>query len=175
MAKPIPDGFTSVTPHLIIKGCDKALDFYEKAFGAEILARSPGPDGRMWHAEMRIGDAIIMMADEFPEMSKTSRAPSTAGATTVVIHIYCADTDALFDRAVKAGATVAMPPMDMFCDRYSQVTIRSATPAIARTRRPHAGGAEARQEACGMETRRRKVRASLSRANRKIGTMRRER
>ena len=123
MATPIPDGFTSVTPHLVINGCDKALDFYEKAFGAEILARSPGPDGRMWHAEMRIGDAIIMMADEFPEMSKTSRAPATAGATTVIIHIYCADTDALFARAVKAGATVAMPPMDMFWgDRYSQVT-----------------------------------------------------
>ena len=123
MARPIPDGFTSVTPHLVIKGCDAALDFYEKAFGAEILARSPGPDGRMWHASMRIGDAVVMMADEFPEMGKSTRAPTTAGSTSVVIQIYCADTDALFDRAVKAGATAVMPPMDMFWgDRYSQLT-----------------------------------------------------
>jgi PhnB protein len=123
MAKPIPDGFTSVTPHLVIDGCDKALDFYEKAFGAEILARSPGPDGRIWHAEVRIGGSIIMMADEFPEMAKTTRAPTTAGSSSVIVHIYCADTDALFDRAVKAGATVGMPPMDMFWgDRYSQIT-----------------------------------------------------
>jgi len=123
MAKPIPDGFTSITPHLVIDGCDKALAFYEKAFGAEVLARSPGPDGRMWHASMRIGGSIVMMADEFPEMEKSSRAPSTLSGTSVVIHIYCADTDALFDRAVKAGATPAMPPMDMFWgDRYSQVT-----------------------------------------------------
>jgi PhnB protein len=124
MAKPIPDGFHSITPHLVLRSCSEALSFYEKAFGAEILSRSPGPDGRLWHALMRIGDSMLMAADEFPEMGGDgSRAPQSLGGTSVTINVYCPDADALFERAVKAGATARMPPTDMFWgDRYSQLT-----------------------------------------------------
>jgi PhnB protein len=123
MAKPIPDGFHTVTPHLVIRDCDQALTFYEKAFGAEILARAPGPDGKLWHALMRIGDSMVMAVDEFPDMGAGHpRAPATLGNTTVSLNIYCPDVDAWFDRAVKAGCTPSMPPADMFWgDRYSIV------------------------------------------------------
>ncbi|HKE16704.1 MAG TPA: VOC family protein [Kofleriaceae bacterium] len=123
MAKPIPDGFHSITPHLVIRNCSEALSYYEKALGAEILARSPGPDGRLWHASMRIGDSIIMMADDFSDMRPDGpRSPQSLGGTSVIINLYCPDVDALFERAVKAGAVAMMPPADMFWgDRYSQL------------------------------------------------------
>jgi PhnB protein len=123
MAKSIPDGFHAVTPHLTIRECEKALPFYEKAFGAEILGKSIGPGGKIMHAAVKIGDSMIMMADEFPEMGEgPSRSPLTLGGTTVSLQIYCPDADALYERAVKAGAEPRMPPADMFWgDRYSQV------------------------------------------------------
>ena len=120
-AKAIPDGFTSITPHLVIKGAAKALDFYKKAFGAEEVMRLECPEtGAMMHAEMRIGNAVVMLADEFPTMGVVS--PSTLGGSGVTIHLYVQDVDAAFKKAVAAGATAAMPPMDMFWgDRYSKV------------------------------------------------------
>jgi PhnB protein len=119
--KPIPDGFRTVTPHLIVKGAGKALDFYAQAFGAKEQVRMPAPDGSIMHAQMQIGDSIVLLADENPEMG--NRGPKTLGGTSVVLCIYVDDADALFARATKAGATVAMPMADMFWgDRYGQVT-----------------------------------------------------
>ncbi len=123
MARPIPEGFHTVTPHLTIRECEKALAFYEKAFGAQVLEKSPGPSGKIMHALVKIGDSVLMMADEFPEMGEgPSSSPKTLGGTSVTLNIYCPDADAWYDRAVKAGAEARMPPADMFWgDRYSQV------------------------------------------------------
>jgi uncharacterized glyoxalase superfamily protein PhnB len=123
MAKPIPDGFHSITPHLVIRDCARAIEFYQKAFGAEVVHQSPGPGGKIMHALLRIGDSHIMMADEFPEMGNgVGASPAKLGGTTTVLYIYCSDADAWHDRAVKAGATSKMAPADMFWgDRYSQV------------------------------------------------------
>jgi PhnB protein len=119
--KAIPEGFHTVTPHLIVKGAGKALDFYRQAFGAKEQVRMPAPDGSIMHAQMQIGDSVIMLADESPEMG--SRGPQTLGASPVVLNIYCDDADAMFASATKAGATVTMPLADMFWgDRYGQVT-----------------------------------------------------
>ena len=123
MARPIPDGYHTINPHLVISDCAAALAFYEKAFGAEILARSPGPGGKIMHAAMRIGDSIVMMNDEFPEMQKDSASPTTLGGTPVTLNLYCTDVDAWFARAVEAGAVANMPPADMFWgDRYARIT-----------------------------------------------------
>lgn len=123
MAKSIPDGYHAVTPHLVIRDCAAALTFYEKAFGARILHTSPGPSGKLMHAAIQIGDSILMMADEFPEMGERfEKSPTALGGTTAVLTIYCDDTDAWFARAVEAGAQPSMQPADMFWgDRYGQV------------------------------------------------------
>jgi PhnB protein len=122
MARPIPEGFHSLTPHLVIKGASEAIEFYKRAFGAEEICRmpSPGPDGnlRIMHAGLRIGDSRLFLADEFPEWG--SSGPS--GVSPVTIHLYVADADAAFDRAVEAGAEVSMPLMDAFWgDRYGKL------------------------------------------------------
>lgn len=119
--KPIPEGFHTVTPHLVVDGAAKALDFYKQAFGAEEICRMPMPDGsKLMHAEMRIGDSPVMLADEFPDWK--CFGPSTLGGSSVTIHVYVNDVDKAFDRAVKAGATPEMPPADMFWgDRYCKV------------------------------------------------------
>lgn len=118
--KAIPDGFTAVTPHLRIKGAGAAMEFYKQAFGAEELFRMPMPDGRVGHAEMVIGGAIVMLADEFPEMGVFGPGPQGPG---VGIHLYVEDVDAAYQRAVSAGAKATMPPMDMFWgDRYGKLT-----------------------------------------------------
>jgi PhnB protein len=122
MARPIPEGFHSLTPHLVIKGASEAIDFYKRAFGAEEICRlaSPGPDGiaRIMHAGLRIGDSRLFLADEFPEYG--SSGPN--GFSPVTIHLYVADADAAFDRAVEAGAEVSMPLMDAFWgDRYGKL------------------------------------------------------
>lgn len=121
-AKSIPDGFHTITPHLVIKGAAKAIDFYKTAFGAEEISRHPMPDGKtLMHALLRIGDSMLMLADESPD--KGSIAPQKNSASPVVLTLYVSDTDAVFQRAVKAGATATMPPADMFWgDRYSQLT-----------------------------------------------------
>jgi uncharacterized glyoxalase superfamily protein PhnB len=119
--KPIPPGFHTVTPHLIVKDAAKAIDFYRRAFGAEELSRMPGPNGEIMHAQMRIGDSPIMLADEFPAMG--ARGPLALGGSPVTLHIYTDDADAVFARATAAGATVKMPLADQFWgDRYGQVT-----------------------------------------------------
>ncbi|MDE1956874.1 MAG: VOC family protein [Betaproteobacteria bacterium] len=110
----------SLTPHLICRGAAAALDFYARAFGAVELMRLPGPDGRLMHATLRIGDSHLMLVDEMPEWG--ALGPQSLGGTPVTVHLYVEDTDAVFQQAVAAGATPKMPPADMFWgDRYGQV------------------------------------------------------
>jgi PhnB protein len=110
--KPIPDGYHTVTPYLIVNGAASALEFYKKAFGATELMRFPGPGGKIGHAEIRIGDSAIMLADEHPEMD--ARGPKTLGGSPVGILIYTEDVDAAAKRAVAAGAKVLRPVQDQF-------------------------------------------------------------
>ena len=122
-AKPIPEGTHTLVAHLVLRNTNEAIEFYKRAFGAEELFRMPGPDGKsIVHAQMKLGDSKLYLADEMPGMSKCE-SPQTIGGTTIVMHVWSTDADAAFDRAVKAGAKVAMPMMDAFWgDRYGQVT-----------------------------------------------------
>ena len=116
----IPAGYHTVTPYLVCRGAADAMAFYTKAFGAREVLRMPGPDGRVMHAEMRIGDSIIMLGDENPEQGAT--APPTVGGTAVQIMLYVPSVDRTFAQATTAGATAEMPPTDMFWgDRYCKV------------------------------------------------------
>ena len=122
MAHPIPSGFHTITPHLVIDGAAEAIEFYKSAFNAEELSRMPfpGPDGkvRLGHAALRIGDSILFLSDTFPGRG----SPGPQGASPVTIHLYVTDADAAFKQAVDAGAKVAMPLADMFWgDRYGQL------------------------------------------------------
>ena len=121
MANPIPDGYHSVTPYIFVKGANEALEFYKNAFGAEEMLRLPGPDGEsVMHAEMKVGDSIIMLSDENPQMGAMS--PETRGGPTGSIMLYVEDVDASYKRALDAGAKEKAPPTDMFWgDRFSQV------------------------------------------------------
>ncbi len=113
----VPEGYHTVTPHLTIRGAGEAIEYYKKAFGAREIRRSPGPDGKLMHAEIQIGDSRIFLNDEFPEMGASS--PLALKGTPVTMHLYVDDCDGFFDKAVKAGATVAMPLADQFWgDRY---------------------------------------------------------
>jgi PhnB protein len=120
--KPIPDGYHTLTPHLIVKGAGQAIEFYKKAFGAVEICRAPGPDGNtIMHAELKIGDSRLFLADEFPEMN--CRGPQSIGGSPVAIHIYVEDVDAVFNQALAAGAQVVMPLEDAFWgDRYGKLT-----------------------------------------------------
>lgn len=111
-AKPIPDGYSSLTPYLYVPKAAEAIEFYKKAFGAEELFRLPMPDGGIAHCEIRIGNSIVMMADEMPDWGNTS--PKTLGGVASSLAFYCEDCDAMFARAVKAGATVKRPLADQF-------------------------------------------------------------
>jgi len=118
--KPIPEGYHSVTPHLAIRGAAKALEFYAKALGAEEVFRMPGPGGTIMHAEMRIGDSVVMLGEECPDMG--AAAPPTIGGSPVSLLLYVRDVDASCARAASAGCTVEMPPTDMFWgDRYAKL------------------------------------------------------
>ena len=110
--KPIPDGYHTATPYLIVKGAAKAIDFYQRAFGATELFRMPIPDGKIMHAEIRIGNSPIMLADEFPERSIVS--PQSLGGTPVGLLLYMEDVDAMFRQAIDAGATVERPVENQF-------------------------------------------------------------
>jgi PhnB protein len=110
--KPIPDGYHSVTPYLIIRGAAQAMEFYSKAFGAKEQFKMPGPDGKIGHAEMRIGDSVIMLADENPNMGHKS--PATLGGSPISILLYVEDCDATFNQAVKAGGQVERPLANQF-------------------------------------------------------------
>jgi PhnB protein len=114
---PVPEGMHTVTPHLVCAGAADAIEFYKKAFGAVELARMPGPQGKLMHAMIRIGDSPIMLVDEFPEWG--SNAPTSLKGTPVTIHLSVPDADAQFARARDAGAQVKMELADMFWgDRY---------------------------------------------------------
>ena len=120
--KAIPDGANTITPHLAVKGAVKAMEFYKKAFGATEISRMEGPGGSIMHAWMKIGDSNFFLADEMPEQ-QTCVAPPTLGGTTVVLNLYVADCDKVFNQAVAAGAKSSMAPADQFWgDRYGQLT-----------------------------------------------------
>jgi len=120
MAKAIPDGFNTLTPHIIVQDATRAIDFYKKAFGAQEQTRHMAPDGKtVMHAQLKIGNSMLMLANEFPPMSLS---PKARGGTSVALHIYVENVDVTFDRAVKAGCTVKMSVADQFWgDRYGQV------------------------------------------------------
>jgi PhnB protein len=118
--KPIPDGYHTLTPYMTVRGADQAIEFYKRAFGAEERSRLGGPDGKIVHAELRIGDSVFMMGEESPEMGNQS--PQALNGSTGGMMIYCKNTDETVARAVAAGATVLMPPEDMFWgDRYAKL------------------------------------------------------
>lgn len=121
---PIPAGYAGVIPHLACDNANAAIEFYKKAFGAEEVCRMPAPDGsRLMHAEIRIGQAHVFLADDFPEYCNGEQgSPKALKGTTVTLHQFVADVDAAIQKAVDAGATLRMPAMDMFWgDRYGQV------------------------------------------------------
>lgn len=113
--KAIPDGYHAITPYISVKGGSDAIAFYKKAFGAEELFRMPMPDGRLGHAELQFGDSRVMLADELPEMpDAVAKSPRTLGGVTSGLNFYVADVDAVFKRAVEAGAKVLRPLTNQF-------------------------------------------------------------
>ena len=115
--KPIPDGFHSITPHLVCAGASDASDFYRRAFNAVEVMRLPGAPGKLMHAQIRIGDSNLMLVDEMPEWG--SLGSSVLKGTPVTLHLYVNDADAAFAQAIAAGASVKMPLADAFWgDRY---------------------------------------------------------
>jgi PhnB protein len=118
--KAVPDGHHTVSPYLVVDNAAAALEFYTRAFQARELFRMPGPDGRIMHAELQIGDSIVMLSDEAPEMG--ARSPKAYNGSPVNVFLYLPDVDATFARATGAGATAQMPPTNMFWgDRFAQV------------------------------------------------------
>ena len=119
-ARPVPEGFHSITPGLVVDDAPKALEFYKKAFGATELMRMPAPDGSIMHAEMKIGNSIIFVSEASP--ASESFSPKHFKGTPVGLFLYADDVDAAFKRAVDAGCTVDMPVADMFWgDRFCSV------------------------------------------------------
>ena len=110
--KPVPEGYHNVTPYLIVDGAAGAIEFYRKAFGATELMRIAAPGGKVGHAEIRIGDSRIMLADEFPDMG--ARSTKAFGGSPVNLHLYVEDVDAVVERAVSAGAKLERPVKDQF-------------------------------------------------------------
>jgi len=118
--KAIPEGYHAVTPYLTVRGAARAIEFYQRAFGATERMRMPGPGGKLMHAEIQIGDSILMLSDENLEMGVKS--PEELGGAPGSLFLYVDDVDAVVARAVKAGATLAMAPQDMFWgDRFGRV------------------------------------------------------
>jgi PhnB protein len=118
--KAIPEGTHSITPHLVVNGAEAALEFYKKAFGAQVGGVHKTPDGKVMHAEFKIGDSRLFLADEFPGMGSAS--PKTLGGSPVVLNLYVEAVDSVFNQAVAAGATVTMPLANQFWgDRYGQL------------------------------------------------------
>ena len=118
--KAIPDGYPQVTPYLCIDGAAEAIEFYGKVFGATQRGdRMPAPGGKVGHAELQLGDSVIMLSDEFPDMNM--RSPKAVGGTPIVMSVYVEDVDAVFERAVQAGAATLRPVEDQFYgDRSGQ-------------------------------------------------------
>jgi uncharacterized glyoxalase superfamily protein PhnB len=119
--QPIPKGYHTLTPYLTVRDAVRAIQFYKDAFGAEEIGVMKGPDGKVMHAEVRIGDSLVMLADESPQFGALS--PLSIGGSGMGLHVYVEDVDSAFDRAIKAGGTVEMPVTDMFWgDRYGKLT-----------------------------------------------------
>ena len=110
--KPVPDGYRTATPYLIVKGAAEAIEFYKRAFGATEMLRMADPQGKVGHAEIKIGDSVIMLADEHPAMGY--RGPRSLGGSSVSILLYLADVDTVFERAIKAGAKAQRPVVNQF-------------------------------------------------------------
>lgn len=110
--KPIPEGYHTITPYLIVKDAAKAIEFYKHAFNASEIMRMPGPGGRIMHAELKLGDSVVMLADEVPEMGY--RAPGADGGAAVSLLVYDPDVDATVNRAIAAGGKVTRPVADQF-------------------------------------------------------------
>ena len=143
---PIPAGHGTVTPSIIVKGAAKAIDWYKKALGAEEVSRFEGPDGRIMHAEIKIGDSPIMMGDEMPDYNV--RGPATLGGTPVSFFIYTANVDAAWKRAVDAGAKVGQPLADQFWgDRAGMLADPAGYTWWISTRKEDLTPAELRQRA----------------------------
>ena len=120
-AKPIPEGFHTLTPYLTVKDAPRAIDFYKQAFGAQVRGTHYSPDGKIMNADLKIGDSILMLAEEFPGMG--AKSPLALGDSPVTIHLYVEDVDKLFNQAIAAGAKAVMPVMDQFWgDRFGMVT-----------------------------------------------------
>lgn len=120
--QPIPEGMPSVIPHLIVEGAERALAFYADAFGAEVLGRMPSPDGRLMHAVLRIGDAMLFLADDFPEYGSEAAPDPARRSASVALHLYVEDADATFARALDLGAQPIMPVEEQFWgDRYGKL------------------------------------------------------
>ena len=119
--KPIPEGFHTITPHIVVRDAKAAIEFYKKAFGAQELHCSTGPDGKsIIHATLKIGDSRLMLNDEFPEWQ--CHGPQTIGGTPVTIHLYVEDVDKVYQQAIDAGAEATMPVVDAFWgDRYGKL------------------------------------------------------
>lgn len=118
--KAIPEGYHTITPYMTVRDAARAIEFYKQAFGAVEKGVMKGPDGKVMHAELRIGDSVVMLADEYPQFGSLS--PQSTGGCGMGLHIYVEDADSAFDRAVKAGATVEMRISDMFWgDRYGKL------------------------------------------------------
>jgi PhnB protein len=118
---PIPDGYHAATPYLTVNDGPRAIDFYKKAFGAQEIMRMDGPPGKIGHAELRIGDSVVMLSDEMP--GGACRSPQSLGGTTGGIFLYVTDVDSSYKKAVDAGAKADMPPADMFWgDRFGRLT-----------------------------------------------------
>ena len=118
--KPIPAGMHSVTPHIVCSGAAEAIEFYKKAFNAVEESRMPGPDGKLMHAVVRIGDSKVMLVDESPDWG--CHGPRSLKGSPVPLHLYVEDVDAVVAQAVRAGAKITMPVDDMFWgDRYGRL------------------------------------------------------
>lgn len=111
-ASPVPDGYHTITPEICCRGASEAIAFYKAAFGAEECARSLGPNGKVMHAQIKVGDSIVMLHDEMPE--KNNPSPSTLGATPVSFFVYVKDVDDTWKRAIEAGAREKAPLVDTF-------------------------------------------------------------
>ena len=120
MPQPIPEGYSTLNPYLAVEDASSAIDFYQRAFGAKERSRMPGPGGAIMHAELEIGDSVLMLSDPFPQAS--TKPPKELGGTTVSLMLYVEDTDATYRQAIDAGATSLMEPDDMFWgDRFGSV------------------------------------------------------
>ncbi len=118
--KPVPDGYHALTPYLIVNGASRAMDFYARAFGAKETFHMPGEGGKIAHAEMRVGDSVLMLADENP--ARGTHAPGPDGAAAASVFLYVPDVDTVFGKATAAGAKTLAAPADMFWgDRYGKL------------------------------------------------------